>query len=115
MAKQDDYVRYTIRVPADLYEQIREAAGDKSVNAEIIDRLQRSFLDHWRFLDLSEAGLAALLKRLEATVSALESMTMLEARQAVDEYLREQIAKGKRASPSEVVKDILAWRAEKQK
>lgn len=39
MAKQDDYVRYTIRIPADLYERVKIAAGEKSVNAEIIDRL----------------------------------------------------------------------------
>lgn len=43
MARQADYVRYTIRVPAGLYERIQEAAGDKSVNAEIIERLEASF------------------------------------------------------------------------
>lgn len=43
MAKQDDYVRYTIRLPAPLYEKVREAAGEKSVNAEIIARLEASF------------------------------------------------------------------------
>lgn len=46
MAKQDDYVRYTIRVPVDLYLQIQAAAGDKSVNAEIISRLYGSFDTH---------------------------------------------------------------------
>jgi hypothetical protein len=40
MAKQDDYVRYTIRVPATLYARVQEAAGEKSVNAEIIERLE---------------------------------------------------------------------------
>jgi hypothetical protein len=43
MAKQDDYIRYTIRVPAPLYESIRVAAGDKSINAEIVERLYSSF------------------------------------------------------------------------
>lgn len=43
MAKQDDYVRYTIRLPAPLYNRVREAAGEKSVNAEIIARLEASF------------------------------------------------------------------------
>lgn len=42
MAKQDDYSRYTIRVPAALYKQLQDAAGDKSLNAEIIERLERS-------------------------------------------------------------------------
>lgn len=40
MARQDDYVRYTIRVPEELYAQIKAAAGEKSVNAEIILRLE---------------------------------------------------------------------------
>ena len=43
MAKQDDYVRYTIRVPSVLYGKLQEAAGEKSVNAEIVTRLESSF------------------------------------------------------------------------
>lgn len=43
MAKQDDYVRYTIRVPASLYARVQDAAGEKSVNAEIVARLEDSF------------------------------------------------------------------------
>ncbi|TPW26041.1 Arc family DNA-binding protein [Pararhizobium mangrovi] len=45
MAKQDDYVRYTIRVPADLYERVSKAAegSSRSVNAEINERLESSF------------------------------------------------------------------------
>lgn len=38
MAKQDDYIRYTIRVPANIYQRVREAADEheRSINAEII-------------------------------------------------------------------------------
>lgn len=43
MAKQDDYVRYTIRIPAELYGRLKSHAGDKSVNAEIIERLEDTF------------------------------------------------------------------------
>lgn len=43
MAAQDTHVRYTIRVPAALYERLQASAGEKSVNAEIIARLSRSF------------------------------------------------------------------------
>lgn len=43
MAKQDDYVRYTVRLPAELYERIKRAAGDKSVNAEIIATLEEAY------------------------------------------------------------------------
>jgi len=43
MAKQAEYVRYTIRVPADLYERIKVAAGEKSVNAEIVEALELAY------------------------------------------------------------------------
>ncbi len=47
MAKQDDYVRYTIRVPGKLYSRLQEVADEhkRSVNAEIIDRLSSLLLD----------------------------------------------------------------------
>ena len=43
MAKQDDYVRYTIRVPEPLYRRLQKAAGEASVNAEIVRRLEQTF------------------------------------------------------------------------
>lgn len=43
MAKQDDYTRYTIRIPSELYDRIKEGAGDKSVNAELIETLERAY------------------------------------------------------------------------
>ena len=43
MAKQDDWVRITLRVPADLHEQLNEAADAGSMNAEIIERLRWTF------------------------------------------------------------------------
>lgn len=43
MAKRTEYVRYTIRVPEPLYKRIQEAAGEKSVNAEVVERLYASF------------------------------------------------------------------------
>lgn len=52
MAKQADYVRYTIRVPADLYASVQEAAGEKSVNAEILTRLEVYDLLHDRIAEL---------------------------------------------------------------
>lgn len=42
MAKQDDYIRYTIRVPARLYGRLQNAAGEKSINAEVNERLEQS-------------------------------------------------------------------------
>ena len=43
MAKQDDYTRYTVRIPTPLYERVKTIAGDKSVNAEIIEILSAAF------------------------------------------------------------------------
>ena len=43
MAKQDDFVRITLRIPGDLYERVTAAAETKSINAEILERLTASF------------------------------------------------------------------------
>ncbi len=43
MAKQDDYTRYTIRIPTPLYERVKSAAGEKSVNAEIVATLEEKY------------------------------------------------------------------------
>lgn len=43
MARQDSYSRYTIRVPTDLYERVKIAAGDKSINAQIIEILEEKY------------------------------------------------------------------------
>lgn len=49
MAKQDDWVRLTVRMPPELYERLADtvARGPLSMNAEIVDRLENSFAsDH---------------------------------------------------------------------
>ena len=43
MARQDSYSRYTIRVPSDLYERVKIAAGDKSINAQVIEILEEKY------------------------------------------------------------------------
>lgn len=45
MATQDDYQRITVRIPPELHAQLTDAARDtsKSVNAEIVGRLEASF------------------------------------------------------------------------
>lgn len=59
MAKQDEYARYTIRIPQDVYRAIEEAASaaNRSVNAEIQARLQRS-VDEERFIKAGPGELA---------------------------------------------------------
>lgn len=42
MAKQDDWVRITLRLPPELHAYLSEQAGAGSLNAEIVDRLHVS-------------------------------------------------------------------------
>lgn len=55
MAKQDDYIRYTIRVPADLYQRVQDAADRevRSVNAEIVSTLEEKYPDPKADMELS--------------------------------------------------------------
>lgn len=43
MTRDDGYTRYTVRIPTPLYERVKAAAGEKSVNAEIVEVLEREF------------------------------------------------------------------------
>lgn len=43
MSRDDGYTRYTMRIPTDLYDRIKEAAGEKSVNAEVLGILAREY------------------------------------------------------------------------
>ena len=43
MAKQDDYTRYTIRIPTPLYERVKAAAGEASVNSLVVATLEERY------------------------------------------------------------------------
>lgn len=43
MAKQDDWIRITLRLPSDLHSKLVDAASNSSMNAEIVARLDASF------------------------------------------------------------------------
>lgn len=43
MAGHDGYTRYTVRIPTPLYERVKDAAGEKSVNAEIVAALEEAY------------------------------------------------------------------------
>lgn len=43
MAKQDDWVRITLRIPPNLHYDLLQAAGANSLNAEIVTRLEATF------------------------------------------------------------------------
>lgn len=63
MAKQDDYTRYTVRIPTPLYNRLKEAAGEASVNAEIVHRLQTTF-------DMSPSGVVEAVGVAKGSSSA---------------------------------------------
>lgn len=83
MTRNDGYTRYTVRLPTPLYERVKAASGEKSVNAEIVEALVRIYPapepdfanggDHaamaGRIIALEE-GLAALRERLDLPVTA---------------------------------------------
>jgi hypothetical protein len=52
MAKQDSYVRITIRIPAELHADLVKSAGARSLNAEIVERLSDSVFDDHRRADV---------------------------------------------------------------
>lgn len=62
MAKQDDYTRYTIRVPADLYQRVQDAADreGRSVNAEIVATLEEKYPPSNSALDLMKSFVTIL-------------------------------------------------------
>lgn len=80
MAKQDDFVRYTIRVPEELYKRVAESAegGGRSVNAEIIARLEASFDEQVITPDIEE-----LIR--ETVLTAIEMPEIRQALIAVDD------------------------------
>ncbi|PBB86629.1 Arc family DNA-binding protein [Mesorhizobium sp. WSM3876] len=79
--RQDQFM---LRLPDGMRQRLKEAAesNQRSMNAEIIARLQESFSGP--FNDLSSIGLTALIKRLEATVEASDIIFMRQ-RDAVKE------------------------------
>lgn len=45
MAKQDSWVRLQVRMPPELHERLKDAAGASSLNADIVRRLEESLLE----------------------------------------------------------------------
>lgn len=76
MAKQDDYSRYTIRVPQHLYAALDEAASasNRSINAEIVERLAFAVEhppEHWEKLSRAVQALDSELDQAAAKYDAL--------------------------------------------
>ncbi|MGB3069791.1 MAG: toxin-antitoxin system HicB family antitoxin [Ottowia sp.] len=84
---QDDYIRTALRVPPELHQALHEAAdkSSKSFNAEIIERLSRTFKDE-ETLSLMRANMA-LLRMLA------DYVTLRAAHPQVTDFLQEPILK----------------------
>jgi hypothetical protein len=81
MAEEDDFVRITLRLPAALHASLNEAAAKKrSMNAEIIARLERS---------LREQDYQKEVSDLRSAVTEIHTMLAQEwkFRHVLDDYL----------------------------
>jgi hypothetical protein len=111
MAKQDDYTRYTIRVPSDLYGRLQRAAGDASVNAEIIRRLDESFDQENRHSELMVliAKGDALSNVYRKQVDLLEALLALVVDTAGDRLPDEmqELLRGSRSAPSDYYNKLI--------
>lgn len=87
MAAGDDFVRITLRIPAGLHAALNESAAKKrSMNAEIIDRLERSFSPGRRLSpqNLLRNKERRLLADIEMTLARLEAVR--DEMQALSDY-----------------------------
>lgn len=98
--------RFIVRFPDGMRDRIKEAAAEnnRSMNAEIISRLEASFVR--QTLDLNEAGLAALLKRLEATAEGFETLFRIKLDEEVTAYIEAEKIKGREISRNQAVRDL---------
>lgn len=95
MDTEDRYTRITLRIPKALHEHLAESAeqSSKSMNAEIIARLEESYFDHGspverytmpQILEMMQAANAQLLKNVR--VAARRKVDLREAQEAEEEY-----------------------------
>lgn len=87
MAKQDDWVRITLRLPRDVHERLTGVLDDtnRSMNAEIVARLESSFLP------IEAQGLSAQFSErdLQRITSHLQDYLMLMRK--MNEVSRKQL------------------------
>ena len=75
MAKQDDWSRITLRLPSEIHTKLADSAGAKSLNAEIVDRLERSLSPNL-FAEMMEFQLNTLKAELEDAQRQLRNRSM---------------------------------------
>jgi hypothetical protein len=72
LAKQDDWVRITLRLPPELHDRVAKSAGPTSINAEIVHELERftSYLDSVRWYKSENDRLTTEMRRWELIARA---------------------------------------------
>lgn len=95
--------RFQVRLPDGMREQIARAAkaNGRSMNAEILDRL------HSPYVNLSEDGLIALARRLQATTLALEDLFFGMRDLDLTPFLTEQAKAGNPMTREQALRHIL--------
>ncbi|MDO4796249.1 MAG: Arc family DNA-binding protein [Brachymonas sp.] len=96
MGKQDEFIKTALRVPPDLHKQLHEAAAanNRTFNAEIVSRLQESFVQHasaYGKLPMVEPfSKDAAIKRLEDMIEQIHGKVMGKIKFAPDDPLPPQ-------------------------
>jgi hypothetical protein len=112
MAKQDDFVKTALRIPRSLHAQIQDAAtaSGRSMNAEIIDRLQG---------EIEDGSLMAIVNRLKLSDEELLEATKKqrdllwnitdrteEVLKSLDEFLEPPVHLDKAASARDAIASL---------
>lgn len=81
MTRDDGYTRYTVRIPTPLYERVKEAAGEASVNSLIVQVLEKEF-------PASDITHIALLSMLDTMRSVDDSVERAKILRMFQDFLR---------------------------
>lgn len=120
MDTEDRYTRITLRIPKALHEHLSESAeqSSKSMNAEIIARLEESYFNHGspaerytmpQILEMMQAANAQLLKNIR---NAAKSKAQRREEEELDEEYEALLAEYLDETPSRAVEVEFANRAE---
>ena len=99
--------QFMLRMPEGMREQLRTAAAEhgRSMNTEIVERLAETLSE--RYLPISEIGIMALFKRLEATSRAFEDIFYDSYMLDLDGFIADQAVAGNRMNRVQAVRHIL--------
>lgn len=91
-AKQTKFVALNLRLPPELHKELVKASGStRSLNAEILGRLQRSFEPEEKVLvrdRTREADLGVMIKRLNKELAETKSKLITASTQSLEDLKR---------------------------